>query len=43
MKANGISGIDAVSVQEAEIAMKAGFAPSDIQFTENFIGWDELE
>lgn len=43
IKENGIEGIDAVSLQEVQLAKRAGFEAKNIQFTENFIGWSELE
>lgn len=36
------AGIDAVSIEEVQLAMRAGFAPSEILFTPNSIGFEEL-
>jgi len=36
------SGVDTVSIQEVEIAMKAGFPPSDIVFTPNCVSIEEI-
>lgn len=36
------SGADAVSIQEVQLALKAGFAPTDIMFTPNCAEYDEL-
>jgi len=36
-------GVDAVSIQEAQIAMKAGFKPSEILFTPNCVGFEEIK
>ncbi|CAN5161031.1 diaminopimelate decarboxylase [soil metagenome] len=41
MRKNGV-GVDAVSGQEAEIAMKAGFLPGEITFTPSGVDFDEL-
>jgi diaminopimelate decarboxylase len=41
LKKNG-SGIDVVSVNEAQLAMRAGFEPKDIMFTSNSVGIDEI-
>jgi diaminopimelate decarboxylase len=41
MRKNGI-GVDVVSVQEAEIALKAGFHPAEIMFTPNCVAFDEI-
>jgi len=35
--------LDAVSVQEAHLALKAGFEPSQILFTPNCVGFDEIK
>lgn len=43
IKSCGIKGIDAVSLGEIKIALAAGFAPLDIQFTANFVNWEELK
>lgn len=37
------SGLDAVSVQEVEIGLKAGFNPTDIIYTPNCVSIDEIE
>lgn len=37
------AGLDAVSIQEAELGLKAGFAPSDIVYTPNSVSLDEIE
>jgi diaminopimelate decarboxylase len=36
------SGIDVVSVNEAQLALRAGFAPNDIMFTSNNVSIDEI-
>jgi len=36
------AGIDVVSVNEAQIALRAGFTPSDIMFTSNSVSLDEI-
>ncbi len=36
------SGLDTVSIQEVQLGLKAGFAPSDIIFTPNGVGIDEI-
>jgi diaminopimelate decarboxylase len=36
------SGADAVSIQEVQLALKAGFSPTDIMFTPNCAEYDEL-
>lgn len=36
------SGADAVSIQEVHLALKAGFAPTDIMFTPNCAEYEEL-
>lgn len=41
MKKHG-AGVDVVSIQEAELAMKAGFEPSEILFTPNCVSFDEI-
>ena len=41
LKKNG-SGIDVVSVNEAQLALHAGFAPTDIMFTSNSVSIDEI-
>ena len=42
MKKNGV-GIDAVSIHEVEIALKAGFNPAAILFTPNCVCFSEIE
>lgn len=37
------AGLDAVSIQEVELALLAGFAPQDILFTPNCVGMAEYE
>jgi len=37
------SGLDAVSVQEVEMGLKAGFAPQDILYTPNCVSIEEIE
>src|SRR5680860_657504 len=37
------TGIDAVSIGEIKLSLKAGFAPKDIVFTPNSVGIDEIE
>ena len=37
------SGLDAVSVQEVELGLKAGFAPQDILYTPNCVSIEEIE
>ena len=37
------AGMDAVSLQEARIGLKAGFSPSEIFFSPNSVGFDEIE
>jgi diaminopimelate decarboxylase len=37
------SGLDAVSIQEVQLALKAGFAPQDIMFTPNCVSIDEIK
>jgi len=41
-KQQGI-GVDVVSIQEAQLALQAGFVPEDIMFTPNCVGFDEIE
>lgn len=36
------AGIDVVSIQEAQLALKAGFTPSEIMFTPNCAEYEEL-
>ena len=40
---NAGSGLDVVSIQEAELGLKAGFAPSEILFTPNCVSFDEIK
>ena len=42
MKREGV-GIDVVSIQEAEIAIIAGFEPSEILFTPNSVAFEEIK
>jgi len=37
------SGLDAVSVQEVELGLRAGFAPQDILYTPNCVSIEEIE
>lgn len=41
LKSQG-AGIDAVSIEEVYLALRAGYAPDEILFTPNSIGFDEL-
>ena len=41
MRKNGI-GVDVVSIQEVQIALKAGFLPSEIMFTPNCVDFEEI-
>jgi diaminopimelate decarboxylase len=41
MKQQGI-GVDVVSLQEAELALMAGFTPSEIMFTPNCVAFEEI-
>lgn len=41
MRQNGI-GVDVVSIQEAQIALKAGFIPGEINFTPNGVDFTEI-
>ncbi len=36
-------GLDVVSIQEAKLGIKAGFAPSEILFTPNCVSFDEIK
>lgn len=36
-------GIDAVSIQEVELALRAGFEPNEILFTPNSVGFEEIQ
>jgi len=42
MKQQGV-GVDVVSVQEAQLALKAGFEPGEILFTPNCVSFEEIE
>ena len=42
MKKRG-AGVDVVSIEEAQIALKAGFNPSEILFTPNCVGFEEIK
>ncbi len=42
MKSQGI-GLDAVSIQEAQIGLIAGFKPSEILFSPNCVSFDEIQ
>lgn len=37
------AGLDTVSIQEAQIGIKAGYKPEEILFTPNSVGFDEIE
>jgi diaminopimelate decarboxylase len=37
------SGLDAVSIQEVELGLKAGFKPKDILFTPNCVSMEEID
>lgn len=41
MKRNGI-GVDVVSIQEVQIALKAGFPPAEIMYTPNCVDFEEI-
>ena len=41
MKQQGV-GVDVVSIQEAQIAIKSGFNPAEIMFTPNCVAFDEI-
>ncbi|MEQ8927450.1 MAG: diaminopimelate decarboxylase [Fulvivirga sp.] len=41
MKKHG-AGVDVVSIQEAHLALKAGFEPNEILFTPNCVSFDEI-
>ncbi|MEE9372008.1 MAG: diaminopimelate decarboxylase [Saprospiraceae bacterium] len=36
------AGLDAVSIQEVQLALKAGFAPNEIMYTPNCVGINEI-
>jgi diaminopimelate decarboxylase len=40
---NAGAGVDVVSIQELELAFKAGFNPKDIMFTPNCVDFSEIE
>src|SRR5690606_7048064 len=42
LKKNG-AGIDVVSIQEAQLAMGAGFTPAEIMYTPNCVSFEEIE
>ncbi len=42
MKKNGV-GVDVVSIQEAHIALKAGFSPTEINFTPSGVEFEEVK
>lgn len=42
MKKHG-AGVDVVSIQEAQLALGAGFHPSEIMFTPNCVDFDEIK
>jgi len=37
------AGVDTVSIQEIQLALKAGFAPEDIVYTPNSVSFEEIE
>ncbi len=37
------SGLDAVSIEEVQLGLKAGFSPSEILFTPNGVSFDEIK
>lgn len=41
LKKHGV-GVDVVSIQEAQIALKTGFSPQEINFTPSGVGFDEI-
>jgi len=41
LKASG-AGLDTVSIEEVELGLHAGYAPEDILFTPNMVGFDEF-
>lgn len=41
IKKNG-AGVDVVSIEEARLALKAGFTPSEIMYTPNCVDFDEI-
>ncbi|MDH5474438.1 MAG: diaminopimelate decarboxylase [Cyclobacteriaceae bacterium] len=42
LKNNG-TGVDVVSIEEAQLALKAGFEPEEILFTPNCVSFDEIQ
>ena len=42
MKKHG-AGVDVVSAQEADLALKAGFDPKDMLFTPNCVSFNEIQ
>ncbi|MDN3204161.1 diaminopimelate decarboxylase [Algoriphagus sediminis] len=42
MKSQGI-GVDAVSIEEIKLCMHAGYEPSEIMYTPNCVGFDEIK
>lgn len=42
MLKNGVD-VDVVSIQEAQIALKAGYSPNQIQYTPSGVAWSEIE
>ncbi len=37
------TGIDCVSIEEVQLALRVGFSPSEILFTPNGVAWEEIE
>ncbi|MGF1534273.1 MAG: diaminopimelate decarboxylase [Bernardetiaceae bacterium] len=37
------AGVDTVSIQEVQVALRAGYAPSDILYTPNCVSFEEIE
>lgn len=37
------TGLDVVSIQEAQLGLKAGFAPEEILYTPNCVGFEEIQ
>ena len=37
------AGVDAVSIEEAQIALGAGFKPGEVMYTPNSVGFDEIQ
>jgi len=42
LKAQG-AGLDAVSIQEVQLGLRAGFAPSEIMYTPNCVDFAEIQ